>query len=139
MTGRGRGKDFLRVPIGLLGSSRSDEMEKPREGHGKHGGFGCCACATFDGLFFSRTPPNTCAARMRRPMSCHRGIIILRLSAVSSQTACVQHMRPCLSVSPSLTVLHISPGGEQHRSEDHITEAESCNSRLTDPSFPPLL
>lgn len=45
----------------------------------------------------------------------------------------------CLSLTHCAQLLHISPGGEQHRSEDHITEVESCSSRLTDPSFPPLL
>lgn len=92
-------------------------------------------------LFFFPLHASTCEGKspqMRRPVS-YQHVTFLRSSAVSSHPACLQHTRLTVSLMAHCArLLHISPGGEQHRNKYHITEAESCSSRFTDLSFPLL-
>lgn len=92
-------------------------------------------------LFFS-LHANTCADRKKPTDETACVISTLHISKV---VCCV--ITPCLpparethrlSLAHCARLLHISPGGEQHRSKYHITEAESCSSRFTDLSFPLL-
>lgn len=92
-------------------------------------------------LFFFRSTKTRVhtgkSPQMRRPVSYQRHISKVVCCVI---TPCLPpaHKTHRLSLARCARLLHISPGGEQHRNKYHITEAESCSSRFTDPSFPLL-
>lgn len=146
--------DFSRAPISLLGTSRSNGEanlgNKVTAGNVSANTVALVSVHVLKCLhffppslfFFFPLHTNTCADR-KEPTDETACVISTR--HISKVVCCV--ITPCLppahkthrlSLARCARLLHISPGGEQHRKKYHITEAESCSSRFTDLSFPLL-